>query len=199
MIGRRGGWWGVAFVVTLFVGAAMVSVPSATQGGRQIQAFYAAHATVILVQQVLGLIALGFLLTFAVALGARRRRWLLVATVLLAITELATNIPPVILAVGNLGPDGAHALTVVEDVADAALAVSIAIFSVAATIDQVRWVQLAGWLVAGLALLGVAITPFGVRALDALAPIAFLALMLILSVRLLTGRSTQGVTRAAQR
>src|SRR5437899_3867155 len=81
MTGRRGGWWGVAFVVTLFVGAAMVSVPTATQGGRQIQAFYAAHATVILVQQLLGLIALGFLLAFAMALGARRRRWLLVATV----------------------------------------------------------------------------------------------------------------------
>src|SRR2546428_7660135 len=122
---RRGGWWGVAFVVTLFVGAAMVSVPTATQGGRQIQAFYAAHATVILVQQVLGVVALGFFLAFAMALGARQRRFLLAGTALLAVTELATNILPAILAVANLGPDAAHALTVVEDVADWARFTSI--------------------------------------------------------------------------
>jgi hypothetical protein len=153
MTGRRGGWWGVAFVVTLFVGGA-----------------------------------------FAMALGARRRRWLLVGTVALAITELATNIPPVILAVGNLGPDGAHTLTVVEDVADAALVVSIAVFSVAATMAEVAWVRAAGFVVAAVSLLHLAITPLGVRALDVLAPTAFLALVLILSIRLLMGRNTASST-----
>ncbi len=188
---------GVAFVVTLFVGAAMVSVPTATQGGRQIQAFYAAHATVILIQQVLGIVALGFLLAFAIALGARQRRVLLAGTVLLAVTELATNIPPAILSLTNLGPDGAHVLTELEDLADGALSISIAVFSVAATIDQVGWVRAAGWLVAALSLLRAVMTPFGVRALDVLAPIAFLALVLILSVRLLMGRSTRMSTGAA--
>jgi hypothetical protein len=199
MTGRRGGWWGVAFVVTLFVGGAMVSLPTATQGGRQIQAFYAAHATVILIQQVLGIVALGFLLAFAMALGARRRRWLLVGTVALAVTELATNIPPVILAMANLQPDGAHALTVVEDVADGALFVSIAVFSVAATMGQAAWVRAAGFVVAALALVHVVMTPLGVRALDVLAPTAFLALVLILSIRLLMGRSTPTSTGAAAR
>jgi len=199
MTGRRGGWWGVAFVVTLFVGGAMVSLPTATQGGRQIQAFYAAHATVILIQQVLGIVALGFLLAFAMALGARRRRWLLVGTVALAVTELATNIPPVILAMANLEPDGAHALTVVEDVADGALFVSIAVFSVAATMGQAAWVRSAGFVVAAVSLLRVVLTPFGVRALDVLAPTAFLALVLILSIRLLMGRSTPTSTGAAAR
>jgi hypothetical protein len=194
MSGRRGGWWGVAFVVTLLVGAAMVSVPTATEGGRQIQAFYAAHATVILIQQVLGMVALGFLLAFAMALGARRRPWLLVGTVALAITELATNIPPVILAVGNLGPDGAHTLTVVEDVADAALVVSIAVFSVAATMTEVAWVRAAGFVVAAVSLLHLVTTSLGVRALDVLAPTAFLALVLILSIRLLMGRNTASST-----
>src|SRR2546423_14239243 len=188
MTGRRGGGWGVAFVVAVLVEGGMVSLPTATQTGGQIQAFYAAHATVILIQQVLGIVALGFLLAFAMALGARRRPWLLVGTVALAIAELATNVPPVILAVANLGPDGAHALTVVEDVADGALSISIAVFSVAATMDQVGWVRAAGWLVAALALLRVGMAPLGIRALDSLAPAAFLVLVLILSIRLLMGR-----------
>ena len=186
---RRGGWWGIAFVVTLFVSGAMVSLPTGRQTGRAIAAFYAAHAGVILVQQVLGVLTLVFFLGFALALGARRRRWLLAGTVLLAISELVTNIVPVILALTNPGPDGAHAWTVIEDLADEALFISIAVFSVAATIDEIGWVRVAGLLVAAISLMRVVLTAFGVAALDALAPIAFLILILILSVRILMGLS----------
>src|SRR2546423_7454894 len=168
MTSRRGGWWGIAFAVTLFVAGAMVSLPTARQSGRAIAAFYAAHAGVIVVQQVLGVVTLAFLLAFALALGARRRRWLLVGTVLLAISELVTNIVPVILVLTNPGPDGAHTWTVIEDLADEALFISIAVFSVAATIDEVGWVRVAGLVVAAIALLRVALTLFGVAALDAL-------------------------------
>jgi len=185
---RRGGWWGIAFVVTLFVAGAMVSLPTGRQTGRAIAAFYAAHTGVILVQQVLGVVTLAFFLAFALALGARRRRWLLVGTVLLAISELVTNIIPVILALTNPEPDGAHAWTVIEDLADGALFVSIAVFSVAATIDEVGWVRAVGLVVAAISLLRVGLTLFGVAALDALAPIAFLILILIVSVRILRGR-----------
>src|SRR3989440_6371730 len=185
---RRGGWWGIAFVVTLFVSGAMVSLPTARQTGRVIAAFYAAHTGVILVQQVLGVVTLAFFLAFALALGARRRRWLLLGTGLLAISELVTNIVPVILALTNFGPDGAHTWTVIEDLADEALFISIAVFSVAATIDEVGWVRVAGLVVAAIALLRFALTLFGVAALDALAPIAFLILILIVSVRILRGR-----------
>ena len=185
---RRGGWWGIAFVVTLFAAGAMVSLPTGRQTGRAIAAFYAAHTGVILVQQVLGVVTLAFFLAFALALGARRRRWLLVGTVLLAISELVTNIIPVILALTNPEPDGAHAWTVIEDLADGALFVSIAVFSVAATIDEVGWVRAVGLVVAAISLLRVVLTLFGVAALDALAPIAFLILILIVSVRILRGR-----------
>ena len=197
--GRRGGWWGVAFVVTLTVGAGMVSVPTATQSGREISAFYAAHAAVILIQQLLGVVALGFLIAFAVALGARQRRWLMIGTVFLAISELATNIPPAVLALTNLGPDSAHALTVFEDLADMALSLSTAVFSVAATTGEVAWVRAAGLLVAALSVIRVVMTPFGIRAFDAVAPIAFLVLVLILSVRLLVGRSRPMPMGAAPR
>src|SRR5207244_1140167 len=126
---RRGGWWGIAFVVTLFVSGAMVSLPTARQTGRAIAAFYAAHTGVILVQQVLCVVTLAFFLAFAMALGARRRRALLVGTVMLAISELVTNVVPVILALTNPAPDGGHAWTVTEDLADEALFNSIVVFS----------------------------------------------------------------------
>ncbi len=194
---RRGGWWGIVFVVTLFVSGAMVSLPTARQTGRAIAAFYAAHTGVILVQQVLGVVTLAFFLAFALALGARRRRWLLVGTVLVAISELVTNIVPVVLALTNPEPDGAHAWTVIEDLADEALFISIAVFSVAATIDEIGWVRLAGLLVAAISLVRVVLTAFGVAALDALAPIAFLILILILSVRVLMGLSKPMPTSTA--
>src|SRR5437762_496261 len=166
---RRGGWWGVAFVVTLAVSAGMVSLPTSAQSGAQIAGFYRAHAAVILVQQVLGVLSVVFFLLFAVALGASRRRWLLVGTVLVAITELATNVLPVVLALSNPTPDGAYALTVAEDLADAALFASVAVFSVAATIDQVAWVQVTGLVVAALAVIRAAATPFAITALDLVA------------------------------
>jgi hypothetical protein len=194
---RRGGWWGVAFVLTLAVSAAMVSLPTSAQSGAQIASFYRAHAAVILVQQAVGVLALAFLLAFAVALGAGHRRWLLVGTVLLGITELATNVVPAVLALSNPASDGAYALTVVEDLADAALFASIAVFSVAATIDQVAWVQVAGLVVAAVSVIRAAASPFAITALDVLAPLAFIALILILSVRLLIGRVTRTPTAAA--
>jgi len=194
---RRGGLWGIAFVVTLFVAGAMVSLPSARRTGREIATFYAAHTGVILVQQVLGVVTLAFFLAFALALGARPRRWLLVGTALLAISELVTNIVPVIVALTNPGPDGAHAWTVIEDLADEALFISIAIFSVAATVEEVGWVRLAGLMAATISLLRVVLTLFDVAALDALAPITFLILILILSVRIFMGLSKRMPTSTA--
>src|SRR3989441_4813402 len=196
---RRGGWWGVAFVVTLAVSAAMVSLPASAQSGAQIAGFYRAHAGVILVQQVLGVLSVVFFLIFAVALGAGRRRWLLVGTALVAITELPTNVLPVVLALSNPTPDGAYALTVVEDLADAALFASIAVFAVAATIDQVAWVQVVGLVVAALSVIRAAASPFAITALDLLAPLAFIALILILSIRLLMGTRSPRPTATANR
>ena len=195
--GRRGGWWGVAFVVILLVSAAMVSLPTSGQSGGQIAAFYRAHTAVILVQQVLGVLSIAFFLAFARALGAGQRRWLLAGTALVAITELATNIVPAILALSNPTVSEAYALTVVEDLADAALFMSVAVFSVAATIDQIGWVQVCGLVVAAVSVIRAAASPFGVTALDILAPVAFVALILVLSIRLLMGRTRGTQTRTA--
>src|SRR5438876_1105310 len=145
----------------------------------------------------LAVLSVAFFLAFARALGAGRRRWLLVGAILVALTELATNIPPMVLALTNPTPNEAFALTVVEDLVDAALFMSTAVFSVAATIDQVGWVQVAGLVVAALSVIRAAASPFAITALDQLAPLAFLALILMLSVRLLMGTVSPRPTGAA--
>ena len=87
----------------------------------------------------------------------------------------------------NASADSAHGFTVVEDLADAALFVTIAIFTLVATSGEPGWVRGLGWVVAGLSVFRAVLSPFGVAALDALAPLAFLIIVVILSVRLMRG------------
>src|SRR4051794_22570825 len=138
-VAGRGGWWGLAFVAGLFVVAAMVSLPTAAQSGARITAFYAAHRPVIVVQQVGGAFLLVPFLGFAVALARRggRARWLTPAGLLVAAAQLATNLPPLALAaLADPTPATAHALTLAEDLADAALFGAIAAFALAAALAE---------------------------------------------------------------
>ena len=189
----RGGWWGVAFVVGLFVVGAMASLPTAAQSGERIMAFYAAHRPVIIAQQVVGALLLVPLLGFALALDRRARvrraghvRWLILAGLLLGAAQVATNLPPLALAaLADPSPATAHTLTLVEDLADAALFVAIAVFAIIAALAEPLWVRLVGLAVAAVTLVRAVASPLGVTALDIAAPFAFLAFVLMLSVRLL--------------
>ena len=67
----------------------------------------------------------------------------------------------------------------------------------AATVAEVGWVRAVGLVVAAISLLRVVLTLVGVAALDALAPIAFLVLIVILSVRMLMGLSKRAPTSTA--
>jgi hypothetical protein len=197
----RGGWWGIVFVVGLLVVSALADLPTAAQSGERIKAFYAAHWQVIIVQQVAGALLLLPFFGFASALDRRahaqhkeRRRWLIPAALLLAVAELATNLPPLVLALlADPAPATAHTLTLLADLADTALFVAIALFALVAGLTGPMWVRLTGLAVAVVALVRAFASPLGVTALDAIAPVAFLLFVLVLSVRLLvTGR-----TRAA--
>src|ERR1700730_16343975 len=81
---RRGGWWGIAFVLAIVVVVAGVSLPTAASSGEHIRAFYAAHAQLIIVQQILEILALVLFVGFVVALQRRLGggRWLLAAAAL---------------------------------------------------------------------------------------------------------------------
>ena len=120
-----------------------------------------------------------------------RTRWLILAGLLLGAAELATNLPPLALAaLPNPSPATAHTLTLVADLADAALFVAIAAFSLVAALAEPSWVRSVGLAVAAVTLVRAVASPLGVTTLDAAAPLAFLAFVLLLSVRLLlTGRA----------
>jgi len=201
-VSRGGGWWGLAFVVGLLLEAAMVSLPTAARSGEEIAAFYAAHRQVIVVQQVAGMLLLVPFVGLAAKLERRNRtrvghgnRWLVPAVLFFVVTELATNVTPLALAaISDPSPGTAHTLTLVEDLADGALFVAIAIFSGAAVAAAPLWLRLIGLLAAGLGVLRAVTSPLGMSAFDTVAPIAFLVLVLVMSVRLLlAGRGSQRV------
>ena len=190
--GRKGAWWGVAFVILLLVSAAMVSLPTAAEPGNRIAAFYKAHQQVIVWQQIVGTLALLPFLAFAAALSrwarmdGRRNRWLMPAAGLVALATLATSLVPLAMALmPNLSPDLAHQLTVVEDLADSVLFASLAGFVLATSTGAPVWVRALAVLVAIASLARAALSPFSVTVLDIAAPLAVLGFIVLLSGRLL--------------
>jgi hypothetical protein len=178
---RAAGAWGIAFVVLLLVSAAMVSLPTAAETGDRIVAFYHAHGQLIVIQQIVGVVALAAFV--ALGLSLPRNRWVRPALWAFVVTELVTNLVPLVIVVTDPSADTTHSLTFVEDLADAAFFVSIALFTVAATLTEPLWLRVAAYVVAaGCAVRAVA-SPFGMTALDAIAPLAFVALVLVLSVK----------------
>jgi len=190
--GRKGAWWGVAFVILLLVSAAMVSLPTAEEPGDRIAAFYNAHQQVIVWQQIVGTLALLPFLAFAGALSlwarmdGRRNRWLMPAAGLVALATVVTSLVPLAMALmPNLSPDLAHQLTVVEDLADSVLFASLAGFVLATSTGAPVWVRALAVLVALAGLARAVLSPFGLTVLDFAAPLAVLGFVVLLSGRLL--------------
>ena len=171
------------FVVLLFVSASMVTVPTASMGGERIVAFYGAHASLIVLQQVVGLLALAAFIAFGASLP--RNRWLLPALCAVAVIELVTNAVPVLILWVGSSPDTALTLTRVEDDADAVFSIALAGFVAAATLGQPIWLRIAAYIVALVNVARGVAEPFGVTALDTIAPLLFVAFVLVFSVKLL--------------
>ena len=180
---RAAGVWGIVFVVLLLVSAAMVSVPTAAMSGAEIVAFYKAHGTLVVVQQAIGVVALLAFVAFALSLP--RNRWLIPSLVLFVITELATNVVPLLIIAVGSSPDSAHTLTRVEDIADALFSIAIAAFVAAASLGQPIWLRIAAYVVALANVARGVADSFGIAALDAVAPLLFVAFILVFSVKLL--------------
>ena len=186
---RRAGWWGVAFVVLLLAEAAMVSLPTGKTSGAQLKSFYDTHAQIILMQQLLGAIAMIPLVAFAISLGARRSPWLFAGTALVVITELATNALPLTILFTNPTAGAAHSLTLLEDLADSALFLAIAVLVIAASIRETRWLRAIGLLVAALSIVRAGLSPLGIDAIDQVAPIGFILFIVLLAARQILGKT----------
>jgi len=190
---HSGGWWGVAFVLGLLVFGGMGSLPTAAQSGEDITAYYAAHRQLIIIQQIIGVLLVVPILAFARTLDHRTRslggqtgRWIMSAALLLVAAEIATNVLPVVLAaMPDASPATAHGLTLAADLVDAVLFAAIAFFSLAAALAEPVWVRGLGLAVVALTLIRAFASPVGMTVLDAVAPIAFIAYVLVLSTRII--------------
>ena len=180
---RASGVWGLAFVVLLLVSAAAVSVPTSQESGARIADFYRQHDDVVTAQQVIGVVALAAFVAFALLLAPNR--WLCVALIAFVVTELATNAVPLAIVLTKPSADTAHTLTFVEDLADAALFVAIALFVSALTLAEPLWLRVAAYVVAAVCVVRAVGGPLGFTLLDAVAPLAFLVFMLVFCIRLL--------------
>lgn len=180
---RAAGGWGIAFVVLLLVSAAMVSLPTATETGDRIAAFYAAHGQLIVLQQILGVVALGAFVAFGLSLPPSR--WLRPALWAFVVSELATNLVPLVIVATKPSAEAAHSWTFVEDLADAALFISIALFVAAATLAEPMWLRVTSYVVAAACVVRAVASPFGITALDQIPPLLFVAFVLVLSIKLL--------------
>ena len=183
--------WGIAFAVLLLVSAAMVSLPTAAASGEGIAAFYAAHGQVIVIQQVVGIAALGAFIAFALSLESSR--WIRPTLLLFVVTELATNVIPLLIVASNPSPSTAHSLTLAEDIADSALFIAIAVFVAATTMTQPIWLRIAAYVVAATCTVRAVGSPFGFSALDTVAPFAFLVFVIVLSVESVVRRQSAAV------
>ena len=184
---RAAGGWGIVFVVLLLVSAAMVSVPTAAETGDRIVSFYRAHTSLIVVQQLVGMVALVAFIAFGLSLPANR--WLRPALWVFVSVELVTNLVP--LSIVALSPSAAtaHSLTFVEDLADSALFISVALFVSAATLAEPTWLRIAGYLAAAASVIRAIASPLGMTALDQIAPLVFVAFVLVFSIKLLATRT----------
>jgi len=110
--------------------------------------------------------------------------------VLVGLASIATAVPPLLLALASAPSDAtAHALTRAADLTDVVLFSAIALFCLELARDAtIGWLKGAALAVVALsvvrAVLGVAEVP----ALDVVAPLAFLALVLAVSIEVLRGR-----------
>src|SRR5437879_9116520 len=175
----------------------MADIPTLDTPIGRIQRFYANHGGIIVVAQVISIFASILFLVFAWALAgqldprtAPAIRRLRATGVLVGLASIATAIPPVLLALAS-APSGAtaHALTRVADLTDVFLFTAIPLFSLELARDAtIGWLKGAALAMVALSVVRAVLGVAQVTALDVVAPLAFLALVLAVSIGVLRGR-----------
>ena len=114
---------------------------------------------------------------------------------LVGLASIATAIPPALLALASAPSDAtAHALTRAADLTDVVLFTAIALFSLELARDTaIGWLKGAALAVAALSVVRSVLGVAEVTALDIVAPLAFLALVLAVSIGVLRGRLNPAV------
>ncbi len=197
MARRTAGWWGLGFVVLLLLSAGMVTVPGRGATVQAALGFYRDHLGIIVVAQVIGLLAAVAFVLFAVGLQRqdRGRPLLRYAGVAVAAASVVTAVPVLWLCVAasTVTPAMLTGLLVASDLADAVLFLAIAGFATAIAIAaRPQWAKALALAVALLSIVRAVLLVTGSELLEVAAPVAFLVLVLVVSVATLTGRALLG-------
>lgn len=192
---RLAGASGLAFVILLLVGASMATVPGADATTGAVRMFYEEHASVVVVAQLVELVATVPLLMFVIGLArsapVARPTPLLTAGVAMASAAVLTVVPPLWLCIiARTGSAGLiDALARLSDWVDVLLFLTITWFA-AAIIRHwqgPRWLRWAALAAAGLCGLRAVEIALEGSVLTVISPVAFVLLIIALSLSLLVG------------
>ena len=200
---RNAAWLGIIFVVLLFLGAGMVTLPSSARSPEVIAAFYAANRWIIIIAQALGLLAAPVFIAFAFGIqnsvssvpASKRIEAIGLAGIFVGLVSLMTAVPVLVLALTTYGLPFWVRMT---DLSDAILFLAIAAFCAAAAVRgeyAPAWWRILAALTGLLALVR-SIAGF-VRAssfLDLAAPLAFVTFVLATSIYHLRGARAQNAS-----
>ena len=187
---RSGGFFGLAFIVLLFLSEAAVSLPDLDASDRHVADFYADHRAVVIGMQLVGFVAAGLLALFALRLRAVDRAS---GYTLLGVAGVAL-LPGLVTVALALVADPARAVTAgrlndAAGVADDLLFLAISGFAATVWAARHAYHPALRWFAAAVSLCCLARAVLGFAQLqgwlDVAAPFAFLALIAALSVHLL--------------
>jgi hypothetical protein len=184
---RTAGWLGVAFLVTLLASEAALTLPDEHATASAVAIFYAAHRTVIILLQIVGLAASALLAMFMWRLRVVDRG-VATAGLLLAVTSLAPGVITLALALAAdpLHPAAAGTYNRWEPRGDDLLFLGVTVFAAGVVLflgRSPRWLGAVAATVVLVCLLRLALEALGRPRglLDALAPLSFLVLIAALT------------------
>ena len=195
--GRAAGGWGLAFTVLLLLSAGMASVPGGSDSDSTVRDFYTAHAGVVIAAQVMSLLASGAFALFTLTLrqqGSEHRRLgpLEAAGLAVAAASVLTVVPPLWLSVvaDTASNRAVHRLAMASDLVDVVLFLTIGAFAgMLAAAAPATWFTGVSALVALLAVARAIESLLGSELLELAAPMAFVALVVLVSTLVLLRRS----------
>jgi hypothetical protein len=186
-------------VVLLLLSAGMASVPGGDDPTGTVRDYYAQHAGVVVVAQLVGLLAAAAFVPFALTsrrtAGRRTTGALEVAGLAVAAAAVLAAVPVLWLtAVAGTGTDElVHGLAVATDLADVLLFATIAVWATAVLqAAEPLWFRVIAGAVGLLALSRALMLLAGSDLLELVAPLAFVVLVALLSTLMLMHRSPLG-------
>ena len=189
-VSRVDAWSGVVFIILVVASSATVSLPLSSDPSGQISALYAEHRTAYVIAQVVGLIGVGVLLQFLVALrkyDETQSALITVAGMAVALAGVGTNVAVLVLCFDTgLGSVGVHRAAVGTDVTDNVLFVAYAALALALALSSLpQWLRALAVATALLCVLEAAGAWVALPGLDAAAPLAVLGVLLAVAIRTL--------------